>query len=86
MMPCCEGRPERRIEVDLLLRTCAQGLANGHGFIQGTHGDDVDVLGLAIHAHLMSWWLCRAGGRNLGVRTFGGKAHRPREDLSMLER
>ena len=40
-----QPRPKRRVEVDLLLLTCGQGLGNGHGCMQGKHGDDVDVLG-----------------------------------------
>ena len=59
--------PERRVEVDLLLPTCAQESAYECGCILGEHDDEPVLLGRAIHAVLMSWWLCMAVGRNLGA-------------------
>ena len=38
------GRPERHLEVDRTLLTCAQGWGNGHGCTLGTHADELDVL------------------------------------------
>ena len=35
-----EGGPERRVEVDRVLRTCAQAWQNGHGCILGKHTDE----------------------------------------------
>ena len=43
------------VEVDLLLLTCKQDWENGQGCMQGKHGDELDMLGLVIHALLMSW-------------------------------
>ena len=62
-----QRRPERRVEVDLLLATCAQESANECGCILGKQGDVPGSLGRVIHAVLVSWWLCMAVGRNLGV-------------------
>ena len=62
-----QPRPERRVEVDLLLPTCAQESAYECGCILGEHDDEPVLLGRAIHAVLMSWWLCVAVGRNLGA-------------------
>ena len=39
---------------DRLLQTCAQGGQNGLGGMLGTHGDELVMLGLAIHADLES--------------------------------
>ena len=61
-----QRRPERRVEGDLLLPTCAQESAYECGCILGEHADEPGFLGRVIHAVLMSWWLCMAGGRNLG--------------------
>ena len=61
-----QRRPERRVEVDLLLATCAQESANECGCILGKQGDEPGSLGRVNHAVLVSWWLCMAVGRNLG--------------------
>ena len=55
------GRPERHLEVDRTLLTCAQGWGNGHGCTLGTHADELDVLGEARDAYLGRWCLCMAG-------------------------
>ena len=61
-----QRRPERRVEVDLLLPTCAQESANECGCILGKQGDEPGSLGRVNHAVLVSWWLCMAVGGNLG--------------------
>ena len=65
-----QGGLEERLEVDRVLRTCAQGRQNGLGGMLGMHGDEVVMLGLAIHAYLMISYLCRAGHRNLAAHLF----------------
>ena len=50
-----QGGRDERLEVDRLLRTCAQGGQKGLGGMLGTHGDVLVMLGLALHADLESW-------------------------------
>ena len=42
-------------EVDRVLHTCAQEWHKGLSGMLGMHGDKLVMLGLIIHAHLMSW-------------------------------
>ena len=54
-----QGGREERLEVDRVLDTCAQGGQNGLDGMLGIDGDELAMLGLAIHAYLDSWCLCR---------------------------
>ena len=44
-----------------MLLTYAQGWGKGHGCMQGSHGDELGLLGLLRAAHRERWWLCTAG-------------------------
>ena len=45
-----------------MLLTYAQGWGKGHGCMQGSHGDELGLLGLLRVAHRERWWLCMAVG------------------------
>jgi len=72
-----QGRPERHLEVDRALLTCARGWKNGHGGNLGVHADELDVLGEATNADLESWCLCVTGKRNLGGCTWRSQSSSP---------
>ena len=64
---------EQLAEVDRVLQTCAQAGKKRLSGMLGMYGDEVAMLGLALHACLMSWYLCRAGGHNLGGTPLRGR-------------
>ena len=65
-----------------MLLTYAQGWGKGHGCMQGSHGDELGLLGLLRVAHRERWWLCPGSWRNLGTPTLRGQTRSPVEDLS----